>query len=354
MRFNQLILPVGMVIGGVVVGLFFELVVRRWLIKVARRTKWSGDDVIIRSLRGWVVVFFTILGLLLALSFLPVSSVLLRTLYQILFVLAVFSISAILARMAAGFINLYGEKGKGLLPSASIFANLSKTLIFVLGALVVINSLGVSITPIITTLGLGGLAVALALQETLANFFAGLHVIFTRQIRTGDYIKLESGEEGYVTDISWRNTTIRQLNNNIVLVPNAKLASAIVVNYDIIDSSMRVPVQVGVSYDSDLEKVEQVTLDVARKVMREVPGGVPDAEPFLRFQTFGDFSINFTVFLRAKDAVSQFVVRHEFIKELHRRYQQEGITIPFPIRTLLLPDLDVERRNNILDRNKKV
>ena len=345
MRFNQLILPAGIVIGGVVVGFFFELVVCRWLIKVARRTKWSGDDVIIRSLRGWVVVLFTILGLQVALSFLPVSSVSLRTLYHILFVLAVFSISAILARMTAGFINLYGEKGKGLLPSASIFA---------LGALVVINSLGVSITPIITTLGLGGLAVALALQDTLANFFAGLHVIFTRQIRTGDYIRLESGEEGYVTDITWRNTAIRQLNNNVVLIPNAKLASAIIVNYDLIDSSMKVGIQVGVSYDSDLEKVEQVTLDVARKIMREVPGGVPDAEPILRFHTFGDFNINFTIFLQARDAVSQFVLRHQFIKELHRRYRQEGIIIPFPIRTLLLPDLEVERRNNILDRNKKV
>lgn len=354
MSVNQVILPVGIVVGGVVVGLFFELIVRQWLIKVARRTKWSGDDVIIRSLRGWVVVLFVILALDIASFFLPAAPGLLNTFRKIFLVLTVFSVSAILARMTAGFINLYGEKGKGILPSASIFANLSKILIFVLGALVVINSLGVSITPVITTLGLGGLAVALALQDTLANLFAGLHVIFTRQIRTGDYIKLENGEEGFVTDITWRNTTIRQLNNNVVLIPNAKLASAIIVNYDLHDSSMRVGIQVGVSYDSDLEKVEQVTLDVARKVMREVPGGVPDTEPILRFHTFGDFSINFTIFLQARDAVSQFALKHQFIKELHRRYRDERIVIPFPIRTVLWPNLKVERRNNILNRNKKV
>ncbi|MGQ9678989.1 MAG: mechanosensitive ion channel family protein [bacterium] len=197
MSFNKFMLPVGVVFGSLFIGILFELAIRHWLIKITRRTKWLGDDVIIHSLRGWVVVLFVILGLEIGFFFLPVSSALLRTLHQILLVLTIFSISAILARIAAGFINLYGEKGKGLLPSASIFANLIKIIIFVLGALVVINSLGVFITPIITTLGLGGLAVALALQDTLANFFARLHVIFTRQIRTGDFIKLESGEEGY-------------------------------------------------------------------------------------------------------------------------------------------------------------
>ncbi|MGQ9678990.1 MAG: hypothetical protein ACUVUD_06915 [bacterium] len=115
---------------------------------------------------------------------------------------------------------------------------------------------------------------------------------------------------------------------------------------------MSVRIEVGVSYDSDLEKVERVTLEVARKVLREVPGGVHDLEPLFRFHTFGDFSIYFTVFLRAKDVMSQFVVRHAFIKELHRRYRQEGIVIPFPIRTVFLPDLEVEKIN-VLDRGKR-
>ncbi|MCR4423036.1 MAG: mechanosensitive ion channel family protein [candidate division WOR-3 bacterium] len=342
MSYKDFLVPGGIVICGFLIGWLCELLIRTVLKSLARRTKWQGDDVIIRALQGWLVALFVILALYIAFFFLPVFSQILRTLHRILLVGTILSVTAIIARTVAGFINLYGEKGKGILPSASIFANLSKVIVFILGALVVVNSLGISITPIITTLGLGGLAVALALQDTLANFFAGLHIIITRQIRTGDYIKLESGEEGYITDITWRNTTVRQLNNNVVVVPNAKLAAAVVVNYDLLDKSMAVAVPVGVSYDSDLDKVERVTLEVARKVMREVPGGVPDAEPLIRFHTFGEFSINFTVFLRVKDAISQFPVRHEFIKQLHQRYKDEGIVIPFPIRTVFLHQTGAE------------
>ncbi len=99
--------------------------------------------------------------------------------------------------------------------------------------------------------------------------------------------------------------------------------------------------------------MEQVTLDVARKVMKEVPGGVADAEPVIRFHTFGEFSINFTVFLRVKDAVSQYPVKHEFIKRLHHRYQEEGIVIPFPIRTVLRHQVP-DRKENSFDRNQMV
>ncbi|MDH5443584.1 MAG: mechanosensitive ion channel, partial [Hadesarchaea archaeon] len=96
-------------------------------------------------------------------------------------------------------------------------------------------------------------------------------------------------------------------------------------------------VQVGVSYDSDLEKVERVTIDVGKKVLKKVTGGVPEFEPFIRYHTFSDFSINFTVILRVKEFVDKYLITHEFVKELHKRYRKEGITIPFPIRTILMP-----------------
>ena len=151
-------------------------------------------------------------------------------------------------------------------------------------------------------------------------------------------MRLETGEEGYVIDITWRNTTIRALPNNIIIVPNSKLASAVIVNYYLPQREMAVLVQVGVSYDSDLEEVERVTVEVAKEVMREVEGGVPEFEPFIRYHTFADFSINFTVILRAREFVGQYLIKHEFIKRLHKRYQQEGIEIPFPIRTVYMKD----------------
>ena len=200
----------------------------------------------------------------------------------------------------------------------------------------ILNTLNINITPFITSLGIAGLAVGLALQDTLSNFFAGLYILISKKIKPGDYISLDSGIEGYVEDITWRNTTIRQLPNNIVIVPNSKLASSIITNYYLPEKELAVLVQVGVSYNSDLEKVEKVTIEVAKEVMKEVPGGVPNFEPFIRYHTFGDFSINFTVILRAQTYVDRYLVTHEFVKRLHKRYKEEGIEIPFPIRTVYL------------------
>jgi small-conductance mechanosensitive channel len=202
------------------------------------------------------------------------------------------------------------------------------------GILVILQTLGISITPIITALGVGGLAVALALQDTLANLFAGIHILVSRQMRPGDYVKLASGEEGYVVDVTWRQTTIRQLPNNIIIVPNAQIASTITTNYHLPEEELSVLVQVGVDYDSDLDHVERVTIDVAREVLRDVEGGVVSFEPFIRYHTFNDSSIDFSVILRAKEFVNQYLLKHEFVKRLHKRYQDEGIVIPFPIRTL--------------------
>ncbi len=124
------------------------------------------------------------------------------------------------------------------------------------------------------------------------------------------------------------------LPNNIVLVPNEKLTKAIIINYYLPDKELAVLVNIGVHYDSDLVKVEKITCEVAQEVMNEVAGGVPHFEPFIRYHTFGDFSINFTVILRAKEFVDQYLIKHEFIKRLHERYNKEGIVIPYPIRAI--------------------
>jgi small-conductance mechanosensitive channel len=190
----------------------------------------------------------------------------------------------------------------------------------------------------LTALGVGGLAVALALQDTLANLFAGVYVTMAGQIRVGDYVRLDSSGEGYVTDIGWSSTRIQMLANNVILVPNGKLAQAIVTNYYLPDRELAVLVQVGVDYSSDLAHVERVTSQVAKETLQSVPGGVVEFDPFIRYHTFADSSINFTVILRGREYVDQHLLKHEFIKRLHERYGREGITIPFPIRTIVRRD----------------
>jgi len=258
------------------------------------------------------------------------------TLLKITTVAILSSVTIFFANVLGEFVVSYTAKYSETLPSTSIFRNITRLVILIIGFLIILQRIGISISPLLTALGVGGLAVALALQDTLSNLFAGIHILVSKQVRPGDFIKLETGEEGYVVDISWRNTTIRMLPNNLVVIPNSKLASSIVTNYYMPEKMLSVLVSVGVSYDSDLEKVEEIVIEVAKEVMQTVPGGIPEYEPFVRYSSFGDFSINFSVIMRAKEYTDQFLIRHEFIKRLHKRFKKEGIEIPFPITTVYL------------------
>jgi small-conductance mechanosensitive channel len=253
-----------------------------------------------------------------------------------LLIVWVISLAFVLSRILSGFIQEYSRKVESTLAVSSLSRNVSNIFVFGIAFLIILNQLGISITPILTALGVGGLAVALALQDTLSNLFSGVHTIMSKQVRVGDYIALDTGQEGYITDIGWRATKIRMLSNSIIIVPNSKLASAIVVNHYMPEKEGAVLVQVGIDYGSDLGKVERVTKEVGKEVMKTVQGGIPDFEPFIRYHTFGDSSINFTVILRGKEFTDKFLITHEFIKRLKKRYDDEGIVIPFPIRTVHL------------------
>jgi len=317
-----------------------------------RLAKWAGntknqiDDIIIAATRGPSIVWFLMLGLYFALELTMLPENIIGIIAKGLLALGIFSITLVLANIISQAIRVYSSKIESTLPVTSLTQNISRVIILGTGILIIINSLGISITPILATLGIGGLAVALALQETLTNLFSGFHITVARQIKIGDYIKLDSDEEGYVIDINWRTTKIRMLPNNVVLIPNEKLTKAIVTNYYLPEKEMAVLVNLGVHYNSDLKKVEAVTCEVAKEIMKTVPGGVPGFEPFIRYNTFGDSSIGFTVILRAKEFVDQYLIKHEFIKKLHEEYKKEGITIPYPIRTIHYEQVK-EKRNNL-------
>ena len=195
-------------------------------------------------------------------------------------------------------------------------------------------NLGLSITPLLTALGVGSLAVALALQPTLSTLFAGILLAIGRPIRVGDFVELETGTKGVVTDIGWRATRIRELPNNLIVVPNSRIVEMILINYNLPEPEQAALVQVGVAYGSDLERVERVTCEVGHAVLEDVAGGVSGFEPFIRYHTFGDSSIEFTVILRIQQFADRYLVAHEFIKRLKARYEREGIEIPFPQRVV--------------------
>lgn len=286
------------------------------------------------ELRRRIPVCALLVGVWLSTGYWPLTPELRLFVERALFAAGGLSVTLAAARVLSLLVEKWGAVLTPALPVTSLTRHVVRWLVLVGGGLVVLNGLGVSITPMLTALGVGGLAVALALQEPLSNFFAGFFITLAGQIRVGDFVALESGEQGYVVDFSWRSTRIRMLANNLVVVPNSRLAQAIVVNHHLPERDLAVLVDVGVDYESDLAHVECVVVDVGRSVMADVEGGVPDFEPFVRFHTFGDSSIDFTVILRAAEFTGQYLVKHEFVKRLHARFRSEGIVIPFPIRTL--------------------
>jgi small-conductance mechanosensitive channel len=332
---DDLFVPVCFIISALFIGIILEKVLLVRLKKFATRTKWQGDEIIIGALQGLVILWFGVGGIYSALAYLPFKPAIANLISKALIVIVIFSATIALAKIIGGLLKLHGKK-TATLPSASLLVNLIRILIFTIGFLVILQSLGISITPLITALGIGGLAVALALQPTLSNLFAGIQIILSKQMDVGDYVKLDSGQRGYVTDISWRNTKIREIPNNIIVVPNAKLADAILTNFNQPEKELSFKVDCGVSYDSDLDHVETVAIEVAKQVIKEVQGGLSDFQPFVRFHEFGESSINFTVFMRVKEYVNQYLAKHEYIKALHKRFNKEDINIPFPIRTVYL------------------
>ena len=309
------------------------------LINIKLHSKFAQDSeslqyVFINAIKGVPISWCSGVGLYWTITTLQMTPRVQTLLSNILLGIILFTITRVVARTLVGMIDMHTKRSDANMPKTSLLNNIANIIIYAIGILIILQSYGISITPIITALGVGGMAVALGLQETLANIFSGLHLIISKQIRLGDYIKLSTGEEGCVTDITWRFTTIQAVSNNVIVVPNQKIASAILTNYNMPQQEISISIPVGVSYDSDLEHVERVTLEVANEVMTKLEHSVSTA-PVVRFHTFADSSINFNVVLRSKDFLNQYPLKHEFIKALTKRYRAEGIEIPFPIRTLI-------------------
>lgn len=302
--------------------------------RLSRQTRTDLDDIILGALSVPLLIIILVSGGLILTKFLPLSAAWDRGLnvgVKIAFILAgVFFVD----RLVKSLLRHYSARADYLRASSGIVQTALRAIVLLLALLIILDMAGVSITPLLASLGVGSLALALALQSPLGNFFAGLQLVADRPIEIGHYVKLGSGEEGTVTKIGWRTTVITAPGSNSIIIPNSKIADAIITNYDLPSKETVVVFQVGAHYRSDLEKVERVTTEVAVEVLRSVAGGVRDFQPQVRYHTFGESSVNFSVMLRADELMSTYLLKHEFIKRLHKRYRQEGIVIPFPIRSI--------------------
>jgi small-conductance mechanosensitive channel len=257
---------------------------------------------------------------------------------KLIVALVIIVLSYFPAKIFILFLRRAGQRNPGLEQVTTPATLVVRALFALIATAIILENLGIHLTAVWTTLGVGSVAVALALQETLSNLFAGLYVMADRPIRPGDYIKLDSGQEGFVVRVGWRSTSIRMLANNLIIIPNSTLAKAVITNYSMPEHRMNYVLQVGVAYGTDPARVERALLDSVQDAIQDkVEGLLADPAPFVRFiPGFGDSSLDFSLIVQVAKFTDQYPVQSELRKRIVKRFAAEGIEIPFPIRTVVL------------------
>lgn len=321
--------PAVLLMGGVALGWVVERLLMARLRAWAAKRERSFDHLLIEGLRGLPFLWGALLGLWLATGVAALSPETLTVIRQIELTVLGLSLTVAAVRIAGGLVGRVTSQ-------TSILSNLTRMAVAAVGLLVVLQSLGVSVTPLLTALGVGGLAVALALQDPLSNLFAGLQLLSTKKLRVGDQIRLENGDEGQIADISWRYTTLVTGLSTVVMIPNAKLASAMVTSYSLPDLEVGLSLGFTVAYGSDLEAVERLAIAVAQDVLADTPGGVGEFAPLVRFTAFAESGIHAGITVRGRTYADLGLLRHHLIKRLDVRFRAAGIAMALPQRVVRL------------------
>ena len=292
------------------------------------------DENVLKGIINPSYLFINFVGIYHVLKILSVLDPYRIVIKKIFFIISVILLSIIISRVLNVLINRWLKVQKKFEKTPKLINKILTVIIYLIALLTILDFLSIKVTPLIATLGLGGLAVGFALQTTLINFFSGIYLISDKPVGVGDYIELEGNISGFVEDIGWRSTRIKTIPNCIIIVPNSKISESIIKNYSLPNEEILVLVECGVSYTSNLKKVEKVTLEVAKQIEKNVAGGVKEFTPYLRYHTFGDSNINFSVYLKVNGFANKHLIVHEFIKSIKERYDKEKIEISWPVRKI--------------------
>jgi len=328
------------------------LLIRALVLSVLRR--WArapnGWSSLVQAIRVPSILWSVVLGLWIAIEFAGqterLSLRLSEQLGSVLEAAAILSVTITVANILSTLIRRASERRALGVLITGLGQTVARSVVFIVGLLMLLTALGIQITPILTALGVGGLAVALALQDTLSNLFAGAHLLADRPIRVGDYVKVADTVEGHVVDIGWRSTRVRMLQNVVVTIPNKRVAESIITNYDMPDPRLILRIRVSVDYGADPDQVDRLLVEEATRAVSEVPGLLGEPAPSVRLiPGFGEYSLDFTLFCHVKSFNDQFLVQHELRKRILRRLGAEGIPIPVQVRGVELRKAGGEGRS---------
>ena len=333
---NELFRSAAILIASILTANIIHFILRTYAKRFAKNTKTDIDDLILNNVTKPIYLLIIVVGIYFSLKQFQGIENYNAWIDSIFFVIIALFSALLVSRILTVIISKWLKVHKKFEKTPRLINKMVTVIIFLIAILMVLSHFEIEISPLIATLGIGGLAIGLALQNTLSNFFAGLHIISDKPVDVGDFIELLDGNlSGHVEDIGWRSTKIKTLQNNMVIIPNAKLAESIIINDSLYDEELVVLVPCGVSYESNLAKVERVTLDVARKIQNNAEGAVKNFEPKMIYNEFGESNINFLVILKAKKYTEKGNLVHEFIKALKEMYDKEKIDISWPVRKIV-------------------
>ena len=314
---------------------FYTILIRQ-VKKITDQTNTDIDDMILKIIKKPFHILIVLCGVYFGLKCLSALNPFALWLDRIFFVMSILIISYVSAKILSILISRWLKVQQKFEKTPKLIAKITSILVYLIALLLIMNYFEIEITPLIAGFGIGGLAIGLALQSTLSNFFAGLHIISDRPVNIGDYIQIEGDLSGYVEDIGWRSTRIKTLQNKVVIIPNSKLAESVIINESMPELEITAKIECGVGYGSDLDKVEKNVLLIAKEIQKKVEGAITDFQPLMRFSEFGDSNIKFYVILRVKDPVAKYEVKHQFIKALKKKFDQEQIEISWPVRKVFI------------------
>ncbi|MGK7885290.1 MAG: mechanosensitive ion channel family protein, partial [Crocosphaera sp.] len=331
----RMVSPLLAIVCGLLVGIIFEKRVIKNIKKLAAKTDWKYDTIIIDSIQGFSVLWFFLGGVAVATNIYPIPPAIQLIINKFLIATFLASATLIVSRLLVGLLKAYTTNEQGISPLTSLFELLTKVVIYSLGFLIILQSIGIQITPLLTALGVGGVSLGLALQSPLTNLISGVSIVMSGKVQPGNYIRLASGESGYVVDVELKYTVLQEITDNLLVIPNSKILSGSFKNFSLPDKMIVFPVTLDIAYSSDLETVERITLEVANNLLKERIIDIEDEsqeeseeketerkEPFILYNNFDYFSINMTIYLtmNEQEFFEHLQIKHQFLKELYKRY----------------------------------
>ena len=324
---SDILTILSIIAGALVAGFILEKLLLPMLLRLADKRSWRLWKIVIGSLKMVIVLWFVLIALKIIQPMIPLKPAWVEITNKVLAVLVLISITFMIGRIAVGLLrNTSRSEAAAAMPTTTILVNITKIVISLLGLLAIFHSLGVSVTPMLTALGVGGLAVALALQDTLSNLFSGLQIIATKQVEIGDYIKLSTGEEGQIVDIAWRVTTMKTNVDNLIIIPNAKFSSTNLTNFSRPQKYSIVVIPMLIAHGTDLDAAERIAFAAIDEFVSA--GAVPlVTKPDVAYSDVTELGIRMNILIEAKDYPDHRHLRHKIIKALVAAFTTNGIKL---------------------------